>query len=139
MSKVLLVTGAGRGIGAAVARAAGKAGYRVVVNYSRSKDAAEAVVRDIAEGGGEAVAVQGDMASSRDILALFAAIDRTYGRLDALVNNAGVIGPHGRIDRVEAEEIAALLAINVTGVLLCSREAVKRMSTAHGGKGGAIV
>ena len=139
MSKVLLVTGAGRGIGAAIARAAGKEGYRVVVNYSRSKDAADGVVRDIKSGGGEAVAIQGDMASERDIVALFAAVDRTYGRLDALVNNAGIIGPRGRVDTVEAEPIAALLAINVTSVFLCSREAVRRMSTAHGGKGGAIV
>jgi NAD(P)-dependent dehydrogenase (short-subunit alcohol dehydrogenase family) len=139
MSKVLLVTGAGRGIGAAIARGAGKEGYRVVVNYSRSKDAAEGVVRDIKSAGGEAVAIQGDVASERDIVALFAAIDRTYGRLDALVNNAGVIGPLGRVDTVTAGPIAELLAINVTSVFLCSREAVMRMSTAHGGKGGAIV
>jgi NAD(P)-dependent dehydrogenase (short-subunit alcohol dehydrogenase family) len=139
MAKVLLVTGAGRGIGAAIARAAGKAGYTVVVNYGRSKEAAEAVVRDIVAGGGEAVALSGDIGSERDIVALFAAIDRTYGRLDALVNNAGVIGPRGRVDAVGADEIAALLAINVTGAFLCAREAVKRMSTRHGGKGGAIV
>jgi NAD(P)-dependent dehydrogenase (short-subunit alcohol dehydrogenase family) len=139
MSKVLLVTGAGRGIGAAIARAAGKDGYRVVVNYSRSKEAAESVVRDIAAGGGEAIAVQGDMASERDIVALFEAVDRTYGRLDALVNNAGIIGPRGRVDAVGAQPIAELLAVNVTGAFLCAREAVKRMSTAHGGKGGAIV
>jgi NAD(P)-dependent dehydrogenase (short-subunit alcohol dehydrogenase family) len=139
MSKVILVTGAGRGIGAAVARAAGKQGYKVVVNYSRSKEAADGVVRDIEAAGGEAIALQGDMASERDIVALFAAIDKTYGRLDALVNNAGIIGPHGRVDKVEAGAIADLLAVNVTGVFLCSREAVKRMSTAHGGRGGAIV
>jgi len=139
VSKVLLVTGAGRGIGAAVARAAGKAGYRVVVNYSRSKEAAESVVRDIKAAGGEAVAIQGDMASETDIVALFAAIDRTYGRLDALVNNAGVIGPRGRVENLEAAGIAELLAVNVTSVFLCAREAVKRMSTKHGGKGGAIV
>ena len=139
MSKVLLVTGAGRGIGAAIARAAGKEGYKVVVNYGRSKDAAEGVVRDIKAAGGEAVAIQGDMASERDIVALFAAVDKTYGRLDALVNNAGVIGPRGRVETFRGAEIAELLAINVTSVLLCSREAVKRMSTAQGGKGGAIV
>jgi NAD(P)-dependent dehydrogenase (short-subunit alcohol dehydrogenase family) len=139
VSKVLLVTGAGRGIGAAIARAAGKAGYAVVVNYGRSKDHAEAVVRDITGAGGEAVAVQGDVASEPDINALFAAIDRKYGRLDALVNNAGVIGPLGRIDAVEAQSISDLLAINVTGAFLCAREAIKRMSTRHGGKGGGIV
>jgi NAD(P)-dependent dehydrogenase (short-subunit alcohol dehydrogenase family) len=139
MSKVLLVTGAGRGIGAAIARAAGKQGYRVAVNYGRSKDAAESVVRDIQAGGGEAVALQGDIGSERDIVALFQALDRTYGRLDALVNNAGIIGPRGRVDGLEAQPIADLLAVNVTGVFLCAREAVRRMSTAHGGKGGAIV
>jgi NAD(P)-dependent dehydrogenase (short-subunit alcohol dehydrogenase family) len=139
MGKVLLVTGAGRGIGAAIARAAGKEGYRVAVNYSRSKDAAESVVRDIAAAGGEAVAIQGDMASERDIVALFETLDRTYGPLDALVNNAGIIGPHGRVDAVGAQPIAELLAVNVTGAFLCAREAVRRMSTAHGGKGGAIV
>ncbi|HVY98499.1 MAG TPA: SDR family oxidoreductase [Dongiaceae bacterium] len=139
MSKVLLVTGAGRGIGAAIARAAGKEGYAVVVNYSRSKDQADAVVRDITGAGGEAIAVQGDMASERDIQAVFAAIDKTYGRLDALVNNAGIIGRRGRVDTVEAAAIAELLALNVTGAFICAREAVKRMSTAHGGKGGVIV
>jgi NAD(P)-dependent dehydrogenase (short-subunit alcohol dehydrogenase family) len=139
MSKVLLVTGAGRGIGAAIARAAGNAGYTVVVNYSRSKDQAETVVGDIVAAGGEAIAVQGDMASENDIKAVFAAIDRKYGRLDALVNNAGIIGPRGRVDAVEAQPIAELLAINVTGAFLCAREAVKRMSTKHGGKGGGIV
>ncbi len=139
MSKVLLVTGAGRGIGAAIARAAGKEGYRVVVNYSRSKDQAESVVRDIAGAGGEAIAVPGDMASEHDIVALFAAIDKAYGRLDALVNNAGIIGPHGRVDELTAKPLAELLTINVTGAFLCAREAVKRMSTKHGGKGGGIV
>jgi NAD(P)-dependent dehydrogenase (short-subunit alcohol dehydrogenase family) len=140
MSKVLLVTGAGRGIGAAIARAAGKEGYKVAVNYSRSKDHAEAVVRDIVSAGGEAMAVQGDMASEKDIKAVFAAVDKAYGRLDALVNNAGIIGPRGRVDALEsAAPIAEVLAVNVTAVFLCSREAVRRMSTKHGGKGGSIV
>jgi NAD(P)-dependent dehydrogenase (short-subunit alcohol dehydrogenase family) len=139
MNKVLLVTGAGRGIGAAVARAAGKEGYAVVVNYGRSKEQAEAVVRDIVDAGGKAMAVQGDVASEQDVKAVFATIDRTYGRLDALVNNAGIIEPRGRVDEVEAEALAALLAINVTGAFLCAREAVRRMSTRHGGKGGGIV
>ncbi len=139
MSKVLLVTGAGRGIGAAIARAAGKEGYKVAVNYARSKDAAEAVVCDIKGAGGEAIAIQGDMALEKDIVAMFAAVDRAYGPLDALVNNAGIIGPHGRVDQVQAQPIADLLAVNVTSVFLCSREAVRRMSTKHSGKGGAIV
>jgi NAD(P)-dependent dehydrogenase (short-subunit alcohol dehydrogenase family) len=139
MSKVLLVTGAGRGIGAAIARAAGKAGYRVAVNYSRSREAAEAMVHDIVSDGGEAFAVQGDVGSESDVERLFKTVDDKYGRLDALVNNAGVIGPYGRLDAVKAKDVEALLAINVTGALICAREAVRRMSTKHGGKGGVII
>jgi NAD(P)-dependent dehydrogenase (short-subunit alcohol dehydrogenase family) len=139
MDKVLLVTGAGRGIGAAIARAAGKAGYRVVVNYGRSKDAAEGVVREIIAGGGAAIAVQGDVAQEADVERLFKTIDEKYGRLDALVNNAGIIGPFGRIDAIQAKPLQELLAINITGAFICAREAVRRMSTAHGGKGGVIV
>lgn len=139
MKKVVLVTGAARGIGAAIAIEAGRQGYRVAVNYSRSRDAAENVVRGIVAAGGEAVAVQGDMASEREVEAVFAVVDRQYGPLDALVNNAGVIGPRGRLDEVRADSISELLAVNVTGALLCAREAVRRMSTAHGGRGGAIV
>jgi NAD(P)-dependent dehydrogenase (short-subunit alcohol dehydrogenase family) len=139
MSKVLLVTGAGRGIGAAIARAAGKAGYRVVVNYSRSREAAEGVVRDITAGGGEAIAVQGDVASEAEVERLFRTVDEKYGRLDALVNNAGIIGDYGRVEAVTAKAIQELLAINVTGAFICAREAVRRMSTLHGGKGGVIV
>jgi NAD(P)-dependent dehydrogenase (short-subunit alcohol dehydrogenase family) len=139
MSKTVLITGAGRGIGAAIARAAGKAGYRVAVNYGRSKDAAESVVRDIVNAGGEAFAVQGDVASESDIERLFKTVDEKYGRLDALVNNAGVIGDFGRIETVTAKGIQDLLAINVTGAFICAREAVRRMSTARGGQGGVIV
>jgi NAD(P)-dependent dehydrogenase (short-subunit alcohol dehydrogenase family) len=139
MSKVVLVTGAGRGIGAAIARAAAKEGYRVVVNYGRSREAAEGVVRDIAAGGGEAIAVQADVASETEVERLFRTIDEKYGALDALVNNAGVIGPYGKLAALKAKDVESLLAVNVTGALICAREAVKRMSTAHGGKGGVIV
>ncbi|MDQ7251161.1 SDR family oxidoreductase [Dongia sedimenti] len=139
MDKVVLVTGAGRGIGAAIARAAGKAGYRVVVNYGRSREAAEGVVRDIVSGGGEAIAVQGDVASESDVVRLFQTVDERYGRLDALVNNAGIIGAFGRVDAVTAQSIQELLAINVTGAFICAREAVRRMSTERGGRGGVIV
>lgn len=139
MDKVVLVTGAGRGIGAAIARAAGKAGYRVVVNYGRSREAAEAVVRDIVSGGGQAIAVQGDVASESDVVRMFQTVDDTYGRLDALVNNAGIIGAFGRVDAVTAQSIQELLAINVTGAFICAREAVRRMSTERGGRGGVIV
>ena len=124
MDKVVLVTGAGRGIGAAIARAAGKAGYRVVVNYGRSREAAEAVVRDIVSGGGQAIAVQGDVASESDVVQMFQTVDDTYGRLDALVNNAGIIGAFGRVDAVTAQSIQELLAINVTGAFICAREAI---------------
>src|SRR5215813_2864056 len=134
MDKVLIVTGAGRGIGAAIARAAGKAGYRVVVNYSRSKEAAEGVVRDITAGGGEAIAVQADIASEAEVERLFRTVDEKYGRLDALVNNAGIIGPFGRVDSVTAKSIQDLMALNVTGAFICSRDAVLRMSNEQGGK-----
>jgi NAD(P)-dependent dehydrogenase (short-subunit alcohol dehydrogenase family) len=139
MEKVLLVTGAGRGIGAAIARAAGKEGYRVAVNYGRSRAAAEGVVRDIVSGGGEAIAVQGDIALESDVERLFRTVDEKYGRLDALVNNAGIIGPFGRVDTLTAQPIQDLLAINVTGAFICAREAVRRMSTERGGRGGVIV
>ena len=139
MDKVLLVTGAGRGIGAAIARAAGKVGYRVVVNYGRSREAAEGVVRDIVSSGGEAIAVQGDVAVEADVERLFRAIDEKYGRLDGLVNNAGIIGQFGRVEDASAQAIQELLAINVTGAFICAREAVRRMSTARGGRGGVIV
>src|SRR5689334_21487978 len=105
MDKVLLVTGAGRGIGAAIARAAGKAGYRTVVNYARSKDAAEALVGEIVAGGGQATAVQGDVAQEADVVRLFKTVDEKYGRLDALVNNAGIIGPFGRVDAIQAKAL----------------------------------
>ncbi|GAB2175919.1 SDR family oxidoreductase [Dongia sp. agr-C8] len=139
MSKTVLVTGAGRGIGAAIARAAGKAGYRVVVNYAHSKGAAEALAGEIKQHGGEAVAIQGDVGVEADIERLFKAIDDKYGPLDALVNNAGVIGPYGKVEALKARDVEQLLSINVTGALICAREAVRRMSTAHGGKGGVIV
>jgi len=139
MDKVLLVTGAGRGIGAAIARAAGKAGYRVVVNYARSKAPAEALVGEIRQHGGEAIAIQGDVAQEGDVERLFQTVDAKLGRLDALVNNAGVIGPYGKVEALSARAVQDMLAINVTGAFICAREAVKRMSTAHGGQGGVIV
>jgi NAD(P)-dependent dehydrogenase (short-subunit alcohol dehydrogenase family) len=137
--KVLLVTGGGRGIGAAVCMLAGARGYRVVVNYANSADAASKLVEAIAAKGGEAIAVQGDVGSESDIMALFETIDRRYGRLDALVNNAGVVGTQMRLDQIPAERIERIMRINVLGSILCAREAVRRMSTLHGGKGGAIV
>jgi NAD(P)-dependent dehydrogenase (short-subunit alcohol dehydrogenase family) len=136
---VLIVTGAGRGIGAAVALRAAKDGYAIAVNYARSEEAAEQVAAGIAAAGGKARAIQGDVASEADILRLFATTERELGPITALVNNAGITGGFAHVDDVSAETIARVLAVNVTGTILCAREAVKRMSTRHGGSGGAIV
>jgi NAD(P)-dependent dehydrogenase (short-subunit alcohol dehydrogenase family) len=136
---VLIVTGAGRGIGAAVARRAAVDGYAVAVNYARSEAAAEQVASSIIAAGGRARAIQGDVASELDILRLFATAERELGPITALVNNAGITGGFARVDDVAAETIERVLAVNVTGTILCAREAVKRMSTRHGGSGGAIV
>jgi len=137
--QVLLVTGGGRGIGAAICRLAAKAGYRVAVNYASNETAAASLVREIAAEGGEAFAVKGDVGSEADVLALFAAVDARYGRLDALVNNAGIVDARARVDEMSAARLERMMRVNVIGSMLCAREAVKRMSTLHGGKGGAIV
>jgi NAD(P)-dependent dehydrogenase (short-subunit alcohol dehydrogenase family) len=139
MKKIIVITGAARGIGAAIARAAGQAGYGVVVNYAGSKAAAETLVTEIEKAGGEAVAIQGDVSSEADVLRIFGEIDRRYGRLDGLVNNAGIIGSLGRLDAMTVEDMQRVFAVNAIGKMLCAREAVKRMSTAHGGRGGSIV
>lgn len=137
--KILLVTGASRGIGAAIARGAARAGWRVVVNYARDAKAAERVVGEIESAGGEALALQGDVAREDDVLRLFQEIDRRFGRLDALVNNAGIVGKLGRLDQIDGDDLRRVFEINVFGAFICAREAVRRMSTAHGGRGGAIV
>jgi NAD(P)-dependent dehydrogenase (short-subunit alcohol dehydrogenase family) len=139
MDKVLLITGASRGIGAATARAAGRAGYRVVVNYATRRDDAESVVRDIEAAGGTAVALKGDVGAEEDVLGLFAEIDRRFGRLDALVNNAGISTKPGRLDQLSAADLRRVFEVNTFGAFLCAREAVRRMSTAQGGRGGVIV
>lgn len=136
---VLIVTGAGRGIGAAMALRAAKDGYAIAVNYARSEAAAENVVAAIIAAGGRAKAIQGDIASEADILRLFATAERELGPITALVNNAGITGGFAHVDDVSRETIERVLAVNVTGTILCAREAVKRMSTRHGGSGGAIV
>ena len=137
--KVVLVTGGSRGIGAAVAKGAAKTGYRVAVNYVSDESAANAVVAIIEQAGGEAFAVQGDVGSEADILAMFEAVDARWGRLDALVNNAGVVDLGARLDEMSAARMERMMRINIIGSLLCAREAVKRMSTKHGGQGGTIV
>ena len=139
MSKVLLVTGGSRGIGASVCRLGAAAGYKVAVNYAANADAAEKVVADIRDGGGDAITVQGDVGAEADVLAMFDIVDRTLGPLDALVNNAGVVDLKARLDEMSVERFERMWRINVLGSLLCAREAVKRMSTKNGGKGGAIV
>ncbi|MGB9142233.1 MAG: SDR family oxidoreductase [Aestuariivirga sp.] len=135
---VAIVTGGSRGIGAATSILLAKAGYLVVVNYVSNAQAARAVVEQIEKTGGKAVAVQGDVASERDIIALFKSADQ-LGSLKVLINNAGVIDLKGRIDEMSAERLARMFTINITGSFLCAREAIKRMSTRHGGSGGSIV
>jgi NAD(P)-dependent dehydrogenase (short-subunit alcohol dehydrogenase family) len=137
--RVLLVTGGGRGIGAATARLAARRGYAVCVNYLRDKGAAESVVQDIRDDGGSAIAVAGDVSVEKDVLHLFDACDRSLGPLAALVNNAGIVATRARVDAIEAARLERMFAVNVVGAFLCAREAIKRMSKRHGGKGGAIV
>jgi NAD(P)-dependent dehydrogenase (short-subunit alcohol dehydrogenase family) len=135
---VAIVTGGSRGIGAATCLLLAKAGYLVVVNYVSNAASAKAIVTQIEKAGGKAAAIQGDVASEKDIVALFKAADQ-FGPLKVLVNNAGVVDLKARVDEMSAERLARMFAINITGSFLCAREAVKRMSTRHGGSGGAIV
>jgi len=137
--KVLLVTGGGRGIGAAICRLGSAAGYRVAVNYAANASAARALVEEIEAAGGEAIAVKGDVGSEADIMAMFETVDRAWGRLDALVNNAGIVDVKARVDEMSAARLERMMRVNVVGSFLCAREAVRRMSTLRGGKGGAIV
>ncbi|HEX7888973.1 MAG TPA: SDR family oxidoreductase [Ramlibacter sp.] len=139
MDEVLLVTGGSRGIGAATAVLAARKGYAVAVNYTRAEAAAQEVVQTIRAAGGKAVAIQGDVADEQQVLALFGEVDRQLGRLTALVNNAGIVDRPGRVDEMSLERLKRMFDINVIGSFLCAREAIKRMSTRHGGRGGAIV
>lgn len=135
---VMIVTGGSRGIGAAIARLAGRRGYKVAVNYRQAKDRADAVVGEIRAGGGTAVAVAGDVGRPDDVRALFAATDAALGPVTALINNAG-IGISKPVAATMPEETAAQFATNVLGLIGCCGEAVGRMSTARGGQGGVIV
>jgi NAD(P)-dependent dehydrogenase (short-subunit alcohol dehydrogenase family) len=140
MREVVIVTGASSGIGAATARLLGSAGASVVVNYNSSKELAEGVVADVERLGGKAIAVRANMGSEADILRLFEETDKAFGPLTGLVNNAGVNGPtHRSADKYEFQETMDILAVNTVGVLIACREAIKRMSTKFGGKGGSIV
>ena len=139
MDKVLLVTGGSRGIGAATAMLAASHGYAVAVNYTANSLAADEVVRQIRAAGGNAMAVQADVADEAQVLAMFAKVDAKFGRLSALVNNAGVVDTTQRVDEQDLARWRRMFEINVYGTMLCAREAVRRMSTRHGGSGGAIV
>jgi NAD(P)-dependent dehydrogenase (short-subunit alcohol dehydrogenase family) len=139
MTKTILITGASRGIGAACALLAAGRGYQVAVNYRSDADAAAQVVRAIESAGGSAFAVQADVSREDEVLRMFAEVDARWGRLDALVNNAGILARQMRVEQMDAARIGRILATNVTGSFLCAREAVLRMSTRHGGSGGAIV
>jgi NAD(P)-dependent dehydrogenase (short-subunit alcohol dehydrogenase family) len=136
---ILIVTGGGRGIGAATARLAAERGYAVCVNYRANRAAAEAVVADIERTGAHATAVQADVAVESDVVRLFETTDARLGRITGLVNNAGIIDLQTRVERIDASRLTRIFATNVTGAFVCAREAVRRMSTAHGGTGGAIV
>ena len=138
-SLTVIITGASRGIGAATARLAAARGFSVAVNYAAGASEAEAVARGIREQGGKAAAIQADIARESDVLRLFVEAERQLGPLHGLVNNAGVTGGFARVEAVSAEALERMFAVNVTGAILCAREAVKRMSTRHGGRGGAIV
>jgi NAD(P)-dependent dehydrogenase (short-subunit alcohol dehydrogenase family) len=136
---VMIVTGGGRGIGAATARLAAERGYAVCVNYASDREAAESVVAGIRAGGGRALAIQGDVSKEADVIRVFDGAVRELGPLDALVNNAGILEAQMRVDEMTVERLERVFAVNITGAFLCAREAVRRMSTRHGGAGGAIV
>lgn len=137
--KVLLVTGGSRGIGAAVALKAAEQGWSVLINYVSNAQAADAVAAKIRSLGGAAEIVQGDTGTEDGIAAIFRAVDERFGRLDGLANNAGVVDQTARVDEMSRERLDRMFAINVVGKIRCASEAVKRMSTRHGGQGGSIV
>ena len=139
MTPIVLITGGSRGIGAATSLRAARAGYAVAVNYTRHADAANAVVQQISAGGGTAIALQADVADESQVLEMYRQIDSRLGPLTALVNNAGVIDVAARVDEMDVRRLRRMFDINLLGSLLCAREALLRMSTRHGGKGGSIV
>ena len=139
MRSVVLITGGGRGIGAATARLAAKRGYAVCLNYLRNRATAEGVVSDIHGGGGRAVAVAADVSSETGVMRLFETCDKELGPLTALVNNAAILELQMRVDAMDAARLHRVFSTNIVGPFLCAREAVRRMSTKHGGHGGAIV
>ncbi|MDM0002453.1 SDR family oxidoreductase [Variovorax sp. J22P240] len=139
MNQVLLITGGSRGIGAATALQAARRGYAVAVNYASNSLAADEVVRTIRANGGTAITVQADVGDEAQVMAMFEKVDAKLGRLTALVNNAGVVDMQARVDEMSVARLERMLRINVIGSFVCAREAVRRMSTKHGGSGGVIV
>ena len=139
MQAIVLITGASRGIGAATALLAAQAGYAVAVNYRDNAQAAQTVVQQIGAGGGTALAVQADVAIEEQVLRMFETVDTQLGRLSALVNSAGVVDQASRVDAMSLARLRRMFDTNVIGSIVCAREAVRRMSTRHGGHGGAIV
>lgn len=139
MSRVMLITGASRGIGAATARLAARQGYALCLNYHQREDAANQVLEQVRDAGVSAITVKADVADEDQVSAMFKVIDREFGRLDVLVNNAGMLEQQMRLEQMDAARWARVLGANVIGSFLCAREAIKRMSTQHGGQGGSII
>jgi len=139
MSKIAIITGGSRGIGATCARLLATQGYDIALTYLSNADKAEAVAQDVRAAGQRAVTLQADMAVEADILRMFETVDRELGPVTAMINNAGITGGFARIEDVESDVVRRVMDANVTGSILCCREAVKRMSTTHGGAGGVIV
>lgn len=139
MSKLVLVTGASRGIGAATALLAARQGYTVAVNYSANSLAADDVARQIRQAGGQAMTLRADVSNEAQVVAMFEKIDAKFGRVTALVNNAGIVDQTARVDAMTLQRLQRMFEVNVFGSFLCAREAVKRMSTRYGGAGGSIV
>jgi NAD(P)-dependent dehydrogenase (short-subunit alcohol dehydrogenase family) len=139
MDQVVLITGAGRGIGAATAKLAAKRGWAVCVNYLRNREAAESVVADVEKAGGRAAAIAADVSSESEVVRLFEECDRALGPLSALVNNTGILERQVRVENIDAARLNRIFTTNITGSFLCAREAIRRLSTKHGGRGGAIV
>ncbi|WP_426955150.1 SDR family oxidoreductase [Muricoccus radiodurans] len=139
MAGVVVVTGSGRGIGAATARMAAKRGHAVCVNYAERADRAQQVVDEIRAGGGRAALVKADVSKEAEVEALFDQVDRELGRVTGLVNNAGITGAATRFEDYDLATMQRVLDVNVIGTMLCTRAAARRMSTRHGGQGGAIV
>jgi len=137
--KTILITGASRGIGAATARLAAERGYSVCINYRNNAAAADLLVQEIGSKGGKAIAIQADVAAEPEVVRLFEQVDRSLGPLNALVNNAGIVEQQMRLDEMKSDRLHRIFNTNVTATFLCAREAVRRMSTRHGGNGGVIV